>query len=674
MISKHIFSKIQIKSVDEDAREIVGIASTPATDRYDDIVLPEGAKFTLPVPLLWQHFHDEPIGNVVEASITKNGILIKAKLAQAGEGAPSQLRARLDEAWHSIKTKLVRGLSIGFIPIEYEQNESGSGYTYTKWDWLELSAVTVPANAEATIQLIKSIANPREGTGRGCPSNDLSTAHDFISDIDIEPETVLPTVNAVTAETTKTAVAEKTQVNTQDMNILDQITSFESLRNEKTVAINEIMNKALEDSRVITKEEDTLIGQYRSEIDQIETHLKRVHEMSKLKAKESKAVEIPDESENPDENAATLRSGTTFVKMEEPLEKGIEFTRYVKCLAAAQGSPLHALKIAENKYPRQKRIQTALKAAISAGTTTDPAWAGALVEYNLFARDFIEFLRPQTILGKFGTNGIPSLMNVPFNIRVPRQVSGGAGYWVGQGAAKPLTKFDFDTISLGFAKVANIAVLTDELVRFSNPSADRLVRNALAGALIERLDQDFIDPEKAEVANISPASITNGATSHVSTGDPDKDTSLLFGDFIAANIAPTSGVWIMSALTALALSEMQTPLGIQKYPGMTMLGGTFKGLPVIVSQYAGNYLILADASEIYLADDNAIVIDASREASLEMESAPTHNSTTPTGAQLVSMFQTNSIAIRAERFINWKRRRDAAVAYITDVNYGGQGS
>lgn len=60
--------------------------------------------------------------------------------------------------------------------------------------------------------------------------------------------------------------------------------------------------------------------------------------------------------------------------------------------------------------------------------------------------------------------------------------------------------------------MAAIAVLTDELIRFSNPAADALVRNALAEAVIARLDTDFISPSKAEVANVSPASITNGIT------------------------------------------------------------------------------------------------------------------------------------------------------------------
>jgi hypothetical protein len=59
-----------------------------------------------------------------------------------------------------------------------------------------------------------------------------------------------------------------------------------------------------------------------------------------------------------------------------------------------------------------------------------------------------------------------------------------------------------------FTKVAAISVVTEELLRFSSPSADRLVRDGLAGAVIARLDIDFIDPGKAAVANVSPASIT----------------------------------------------------------------------------------------------------------------------------------------------------------------------
>jgi HK97 family phage prohead protease len=119
-----------------------------------DIVEPMGAKFALPMPLLWQHNHDQPIGQVEFAKPTKDGIPFKARLARIDE--PGVLKDRLDEAWQSIKLGLVRAVSIGFRALEYSRMEGG-GLRFLEWEWLELSAVTIPAQVEATIDRIKSI-------------------------------------------------------------------------------------------------------------------------------------------------------------------------------------------------------------------------------------------------------------------------------------------------------------------------------------------------------------------------------------------------------------------------------------------------------------------------------------------------------------------------------------
>jgi hypothetical protein len=94
---------------------------------------------------------------------------------------------------------------------------------------------------------------------------------------------------------------------------------------------------------------------------------------------------------------------------------------------------------------------------------------------------------------------------------------------------------------------------------------------------------------------------------------------------------------------------------------------------VIASDYVGTIVVLVNASDIFEADDGEISIDASREASLEMSDTPTQDSAaaTPVAATLVSMFQTNSVAIRAERTINWMRRRATSVVYLTGVDWGG---
>jgi HK97 family phage prohead protease len=150
------YSLISFKAVDSEARIIEGLASTPAPDRIGDVMEPKGAKFTLPLPLLWQHQADKPIGTVISATATAAGIKIRAQIAK---GIPF-----IDEtAWPSVKAGLVPGLSIGFRAIDAKRIPGGDGGLHiTKWDWFELSTVTVPMNASATI--VKASNRPTRRT------------------------------------------------------------------------------------------------------------------------------------------------------------------------------------------------------------------------------------------------------------------------------------------------------------------------------------------------------------------------------------------------------------------------------------------------------------------------------------------------------------------------------
>jgi len=647
------YSILHIRSVDEDARVIEGIASTPRADRMGDIVEPMGAQFALPMPLLFQHDARQPIGHVEFAKPTKDGIPFRAVIAKIADAG--KLRDRVDEAWQSVKAGLVRAVSIGFRAIDREFMEGG-GIRFKTWEWLELSVVTIPANADATITTIRSIdtelraasgqrvrvnLNPREATGP------------------IGTSTTLPGASGSLKQNAKKGAKAMPRT------IAEQITAFENSRAAKAARMGDIMNTAGEEESTLDTEQADEYDGLRDEVRGIDDHLARLREQEAIQAVVAKPVNAVDTRSGSD-----ARGSQIVIVRDTKLPPGIEFARYVKALAAAKGNPQIAYEIAKSQYPDNSRIHSVLKAAITAGTTTDPTWAGPLVDYQVFAGDFIEFLRPTTILGKFGANGIPSLFNVPFNIKIPAQTSGGNAYWVGEGKPKPLTKFDFSQIELRWAKIATIAVLTEELVRFSNPSADALVRNALADAVRARMDIDFIDPAKAASANVSPASITNGVTPIASTGDVSADLDALYTAFITANLSTANAVFVMSEILAQQISRVKTPLGAAEYPNIGPRGGSLEGVPVITSQYVpAGLIILVATDQVYLADDGQVVIDASREASLEMLDNPTNASAPPTATSLVSLWQTNSIGIKAERFINWQKRRVEAVAYVEDADY-----
>lgn len=152
---RRAFSVIELKEFDESKREFEGIATTVGTDRYGDVVESMGAVFALPLPLLWQHNASSPVGHVIEAKATKKNIKVRGKIESLD--TPGKLKDRLDEAWQSLRLKLVSALSIGFNPIKYEQIPESEKYgiRFLEWEWLELSLVTIPANADASVTSIK---------------------------------------------------------------------------------------------------------------------------------------------------------------------------------------------------------------------------------------------------------------------------------------------------------------------------------------------------------------------------------------------------------------------------------------------------------------------------------------------------------------------------------------
>lgn len=154
METNRAYSVLQIKSVDSEERLITGMATTPETDRMGDIVDPMGAKFAKSIPLLWQHQHDKPVGSAEFGKATKSGIPFTASIAKVSEAGP--LKDLVDMAWQSVVAKLVRGVSIGFRALEYSFMDAG-GIRYSETEIFELSLVTIPANASATIQTIKSM-------------------------------------------------------------------------------------------------------------------------------------------------------------------------------------------------------------------------------------------------------------------------------------------------------------------------------------------------------------------------------------------------------------------------------------------------------------------------------------------------------------------------------------
>jgi Phage capsid family./Caudovirus prohead protease. len=636
------YSFLEVKAVGEETRTITGIATSPEVDRVGDVVEPLGVKYKNPLPLLWQHEHDKPIGLVEFGKPTAKGVPFTATLPRIEE--PGALQDRIEEAWQSIKSGLVRAVSIGFRSLESENIAGTWGTRYIQTEVFELSAVTIPANASATINTVKSFDT-------GLPA--ASGKKEF---------TVVKLAKPAGASATKTVTKSvpKPQEG-QDMNIAEQIKSFQAALEQKAARQTELMTSA--EGRTLdgaeSEEFDTLVD----EIKATEVHIGRLEAMQKAAIATAKPVV--------DASGMRERSPIT-VKATNPVPKGTAFTRYVIAQCRAKGNLVQAAEIAKQWNESTPEVAQVLKAAMAAGTTTDADWAAPLVPYRQMTDEFIELLRPLVL-----TSRLTGLRSVPFNVRIPGQTQGSTVAWVGETAPKPVSELKFADITLRFNKLAGIVVISDELARLSTPSAEAIIRGDLTAQIAQFMDDSFINPAYAAVSDVRPASITNDVTPVNASGtDADAlraDIREVYSQFIGANLSVTGAAWVMTSTQAMAIGMMLNPLGQPEFPGIDANGGTLMGLPVLTSEVvptssSGSIIVLIKQSEILLADEGGVTIDVSREASLQMNSTPDNPTTAST--VLTSLWQNNLVGVRCERMVTWRKRRPEAVSYISGANYG----
>lgn len=611
---------LRIKDVteDDDQRVFTGIASSISTDRHGDIVMPGGAKFNLPIPLLWQHNPNTPIGDVFAAKVTDEGIEVKARIRKID--APRSLKEQMDRYWAMLKNKLVRGLSIGFRSSSFEFIDTG--VKFNEWEWLELSAVTIPANPDAKIQGMKD------------------TTRDRVSNV------------------------VKLDPKEGKMNLAEQIKQFEDKRGALAAKRDEIMNKAADEGRSLDDAEEQVYDEAVNDLAAVDKHLGRLYDMEKAEAHKAKAVTTPSSpSEASNQGGEKSQRQGSYIRVQPNVKKGQGFARYAIALAAAKGNPMLAERIAKERWPDDPRILNHIKASV--GTTTDSTWAAPLAEPDNLAAEFVELLRPMTILGK-----LTQLRQVPFNVKIPVQTGGSTVGWVGQNGAKPVGDLAFDQILMQYNKVAGIVVISEELARLSSPSAEATVQRDLTDQIRQFLDVQFVDPSVAAVVGVNPASITNGITAIPSAGptanDLRCDIKALFAKIREGNLSTSGSTVIMSEDLATSVSLLTNGLGQPEFPQITAEGGTLVGVKVVTSQSVPEGLmILVKESEILMADDGSVTLDASREATLELSGTPAQG-----GPATFSLWQHNAIGIRAERWITWQRRRAEAVAVITGADYG----
>jgi HK97 family phage major capsid protein len=345
---------------------------------------------------------------------------------------------------------------------------------------------------------------------------------------------------------------------------------------------------------------------------------------------------------------------------------GLMALRYLRAIAVGHDDPMAAVSFAEaSTWSAKDAITKSIKAVVGGMTT-----GGGLA--TPVGIDFLAALRPLTALGR-----LPGVRRVPARTRLLQQVGPTRAHWVAQGDAKVVCLGSFTSATLDLKTVAGLTVATEELIASADIDVERALLADLLGAVALEMDIALLSPTNSGSAS-TPASITHAAgpitVASSSIADLDAALGVAVAQLVAAGSDLRSAAWIMSPQLAAAMALLRGSGGSPAYPALGALGGALAGLPALVSVgLDGNdsdgtsSIALIDGSAIGMTEGEP-QLQASRQASIEMSDTPTGDSAAPTATSLVSMFQTDSVALRAVASVDWRLRVPGAVQLVTGIS------
>lgn len=335
------------------------------------------------------------------------------------------------------------------------------------------------------------------------------------------------------------------------------------------------------------------------------------------------------------------------------MKSPVEFRQLMEALVRAKGHAENAYHFAKTQGFAHRVLDALQKNAIASfSTTNDPDLVGLVDMVDAW----FSTLRNISLLDAMLDQGAK---RIPANVRFVLTTLGAAGHIIDQGAWFPIEKFEFDGMRMGFFKALAAIVITDNLDKFSAAGAHDLLNAELANGVAAATN--------AKTAQILLAGVPATAT----TGNARLDLQALFAHL---NLSSRSRPLLATSPQVLKqLALLGTGDGPPTFPDLSIAngGGTVSGCPLIAVDELHNFgadgdvILAVDCAQIS-ADAGALQVLVSNQATLQMSDAPTQGA-----SNLVSLYQTNSLAILTSRNFSLEVARAGAVSAVKNVSYFG---
>lgn len=307
------------------------------------------------------------------------------------------------------------------------------------------------------------------------------------------------------------------------------------------------------------------------------------------------------------------------------------------------------------------------KAAMGATTPTD----GGFLVPEQFSQEVIELLRPQSVVRSM----VGRTLQLPVGtVNIPKITDGSTAYYQGENTNATKSALKTGNVKLTWKKLISLVPLSNDLVRYSSPGADSIVRTDMIRAMAQRENQAFLRDPGTEATprglryQMHPNNLidVSNPTFTIQTVATDLGRCVL--RLVEQNVPLTKAGWLFAPRIWNYLRMLQTTTGAFIYQAEMnnglLLGYPFKWstqIPVTLSDHGRTgetEIYFCDFDDVVIGEAMAMRVDASQEASY-MD-----------GATLVSAYSQDQTVVRTITEHDFAVRRDVSVMVMNGVTWG----
>jgi HK97 family phage major capsid protein len=313
-----------------------------------------------------------------------------------------------------------------------------------------------------------------------------------------------------------------------------------------------------------------------------------------------------------------------------------------------------ALGVSAADWSEAARLPPSVQEVVKAGVPVMSTSSAAPL-YQSMVRAFTESLRPISVLDRLLALGAT---RAPINALATQITTSIVAGDAAESAPKPCSSMAFSDSNMTLAKVAAFIVITSELVKVADPAAIAIfnteLRNAIAKAGNARLLSSFY-------GMVTPIASAGATTANVLT-----DLNALLDAVKTGSTSRLLYVIASDNIKGLAL-KTHTGGGFA-FPGINIATGgeLLPGISILISdELPPGAAMLLDATA-FILNDQGIELDASRQATIQLESAPAPETASSVA---VSLWQRNLQCLRGERIFSYAPPRTGSIAAMSGIAY-----